>query len=83
MDIGGLFAGVVFIASGVLFIKSRQGLRLPLEAAAVGLLALLVVVALLIRKSFVDLYLQSGVLLALYAAVLAVEYGRGPARRRS
>ncbi|WP_461215762.1 hypothetical protein [Lacticaseibacillus sp. GG6-2] len=72
----GVIATVVFVAAGVLMIKSRKAFHLKLEGTAVGLLAALFILAVLVHKLYVDLYLQAGVLLVLFAIVVGIEMAR-------
>lgn len=70
----GLLAAVGMITSGVLQIVARKSYRPKLELWAVGLMLVLFALALIVHKTYVDLWGQVGVPLLFAGIIFGVEY---------
>lgn len=69
----GIIAGAIFIANGTLMIKARKGFAPKLELWAIGLIIALFVMALIVHKTYVDLYKEAGILILAEGIVLTLE----------
>ena len=72
----GFAAAVGLIVSGVLEIKARNAFRPKLELWAIGVMLALFIVALIVHKTYIDLWAQVGVPLLFAVIIVGVEYTR-------
>ncbi len=76
----GLLAAVGMITSGILQIVARKSYRPKLELWAVGLMLVLFVLALIVHKTYVDLWAQVGVPLLFAGIIFGLEFNGSRAK---